>query len=119
MPRAILVAALLLLTFQPPNLGVDAKGASVSLAAKWQATPFLLEAAEFLVSCLNCQIAGILPTLLPSRLITGPPLCNGPTDAKSVAMWLIIQRHTDSPSPSMCCAKHVHAGALLCGIGEK
>ena len=41
----------LLLLAIPLLIGrASAKSASISLAAKWQATPFLLEAAEFLVS---------------------------------------------------------------------
>jgi hypothetical protein len=32
--------------------GCDAAGASVSLRARWQGTPYLLEAAEFLVCAL-------------------------------------------------------------------
>jgi hypothetical protein len=38
--------------------GCDAAGASVSLRARWQGTPYLLEAAEFLVGTLLMSMAG-------------------------------------------------------------
>lgn len=45
---AALLAGLLAVLLAPMALGMQ-KGASLSLRARWQGTPYLLEAAEFLV----------------------------------------------------------------------